>query len=69
LVREGMGVSLVFASTLPEDMRNLQALPLMPAIHREFGLVRSPAGQTSKPVSALWNMIEVTATPRLRRLG
>ncbi|GFZ87674.1 LysR family transcriptional regulator [Dyella caseinilytica] len=60
LVREGMGVALVLASTLPEDMRNLRALPVVPAIHREFGLVRSQAGQHSPAASALWGMIDST---------
>jgi len=59
LVREGMGVALVPASTLPDDMRNLRALPLTAGIHREFGLVRSQAGQNSRAVSAFW---EATAS-------
>jgi DNA-binding transcriptional LysR family regulator len=62
LVREGMGVSLMLASTLPEDMRNLRALPLMPAIYREFALVRSQAAQHSRAVSALWGMIDAAVS-------
>jgi DNA-binding transcriptional LysR family regulator len=58
LVREGMGVSLVLESNPPEDMRNLRALPLAPAVYREFGLVRSQAGQKSRAVSALWSTID-----------
>jgi DNA-binding transcriptional LysR family regulator len=57
LVREGMGLTLLLASTLPDDMRNLSALPVSPAIHREFGLVRSQAGLDSRAVTALWDMI------------
>jgi DNA-binding transcriptional LysR family regulator len=63
LVREGMGVALVLESGLPEDMRNLRALPVTPAIHREFGLVRSPAGEKSRAVAALWAMIDTTVKP------
>lgn len=65
LVREGMGVTLVLASTLPEDMRGLRALPVAPAIYREFGLVRSRAGQNSRAVSALWSLVDSVAKARL----
>jgi DNA-binding transcriptional LysR family regulator len=54
LVREGMGLALVPESTLPQDMRNLRAIPLVPLIHREFGLVRSVAGRKSAAVTAFW---------------
>ncbi len=53
LVREGMGVVLVPESTLPEEQRGLRMIPLVPAIHREFGLVYSEAGKASRPVQAL----------------
>lgn len=53
LVREGMGVALVPESTLPDDQRGLRVMPLMPAVHREFGLVCSDAGKASRPVQAL----------------
>jgi DNA-binding transcriptional LysR family regulator len=69
LVREGMGVSLVLASTLPEDMRNLRVLPLTPAIHRELGLVRSQAGQKSRAVSALWATIDAIIKPAPKNPG
>jgi DNA-binding transcriptional LysR family regulator len=57
LVREGMGLALVPESTLPQDMRNLRAIPLAPLIHREFGLVRSVAGQKSTAVTAFWEQV------------
>lgn len=53
LVREGMGVALVPASTLPEEQRGLRVMPLSPAIHRNFGLVCSQAGKVSRPTQAL----------------
>ncbi|VVE18249.1 transcriptional regulator, LysR family protein [Pandoraea communis] len=53
LVREGMGVALVPESTLPDEQRGLRVMPLVPVIHREFGLVCSDAGKASRPVQAL----------------
>jgi DNA-binding transcriptional LysR family regulator len=47
LVREGMGVALVPKSTLPEELRGLCMVPVIPPIHREFGLVCSKAGKSS----------------------
>ncbi|WP_194932780.1 LysR family transcriptional regulator [Pseudomonas aeruginosa] len=53
LVREGMGVALVPESTLPDEQRGLRVMPLVPAIHREFGLVCSDAGKASRATQAL----------------
>lgn len=53
LVREGMGIALVPESTLPEARNGLRVMSLAPAIHREFGLVCSEAGKSSRPVQAL----------------
>ncbi|WP_208934297.1 LysR family transcriptional regulator [Paracidovorax avenae] len=53
LVREGMGVSLVPESTLPDEQRGLRVMSLHPAVHREFGLVCSEAGKASRPAQAL----------------
>ena len=53
LVREGMGVALVPESTLPEEQRGLRVMPVVPAIHREFGLVCSDAGKASRATQAL----------------
>lgn len=47
LVREGLGVSLVPESTLPEDRHGLRVMPLRPLIQRMFGLVSSDAGKAS----------------------
>lgn len=53
LVREGMGVALVPESTLPNEQRGMRVMPLVPTIHREFGLVCSDAGKASRPTQAL----------------
>jgi DNA-binding transcriptional LysR family regulator len=53
LVREGLGVALVPESTLPQNQQGIRAIPLNPAISREFGVVCSKAGYTSEPVQAL----------------
>jgi len=53
LVREGMGVALVPASALPAELRGLSVVPVIPAIHREFGLVCSPSGKASDVTQAL----------------
>jgi DNA-binding transcriptional LysR family regulator len=52
LVREGFGVSLVPESVLSEQ-RGVRVMPLVPAIHREFGLACSNAGKASRQVQAL----------------
>lgn len=48
LVREGLGVSLVPESTLPDDLHGLRVLPVQPGIRRVFGLVSSQAGRASR---------------------
>lgn len=53
LVREGMGVSLVPESALPAELRGLSVVPVIPAIHRAFGLVCSPSGKASDVTQAL----------------
>lgn len=53
LVREDMGVAIVPESALPEDRRGLRMLPLTPTIHREFALVCSSAGRSSRATQAL----------------
>ncbi|WP_426342532.1 LysR family transcriptional regulator [Pseudoduganella sp. S-14] len=55
LVREGLGVALVPESTLPEDQRGVRVMQLAQPIHREFGLVCSEAGKSSRPVQLLLN--------------
>jgi DNA-binding transcriptional LysR family regulator len=53
LVREGMGVALVPDSALPAELRGLTVLPVIPAVHREFGLVCSRAGKASDATQIL----------------
>lgn len=50
LVREGLGVSIIPESALPEDRRGLRVMQLEPRRYREFGLVSSPAGRASAAV-------------------
>lgn len=49
LAREGLGVSLVPESTLPDNLHGLRVLPVQPGIRRMFGLVCSQAGRESRP--------------------
>ncbi len=51
LVREGAGVSLVPESILPERRQGLRIGKLVPALHRDFGLVASPARPLSRASS------------------
>lgn len=55
LVREGMGVALVPESALPAERRGLSVMPVIPPLHREFGLVCSPSGKASGATQALLN--------------
>ncbi|MQA17918.1 LysR family transcriptional regulator [Rugamonas rivuli] len=50
LVREGLGVSIIPESALPEDRRGLRVMQLEPRRYREFGLVSSQAGRASAAV-------------------
>nr|WP_051077409.1 LysR family transcriptional regulator [Janthinobacterium sp. HH01] len=50
LVREGLGVSIIPESALPEDRRGLRIMQLEPRRYREFGLVSSQAGRASAAV-------------------
>ncbi|WP_332856462.1 LysR family transcriptional regulator [Duganella sp. S19_KUP01_CR8] len=52
LVREGLGVSIIPESALPEDRRGLRVMQLEPRRYREFGLVSSQAGRASAAVQA-----------------
>lgn len=53
LVREGMGIALVPESALPTERRGLSVVPVIPAIHREFGLVCSLSGNASQAAQTL----------------
>ncbi len=52
LVREGLGVSVIPESALPQDQRGLRVMRLQPGVFREFGLVCSAAGRASLAVQA-----------------
>lgn len=58
LVREGMGIAVVPESVLPKQMKGLRALPLVPSIDRDFGLVRSPDTSANKAANAFWQHVE-----------
>lgn len=52
LVREGLGVTVLPESALPEDQRGLRVMRLQPRVYREFGLVCSAAGRGSAATQA-----------------
>jgi DNA-binding transcriptional LysR family regulator len=52
LVREGLGVTVLPESALPEDQRGLRVMQLQPRAYREFGLVCSAAGRDSAATQA-----------------
>lgn len=52
LVREGLGVSILPESALPEHQRGLRVLRLQPRAYRDFGLVCSHSAQESAAVQA-----------------
>jgi len=58
LVREGVGVSLVPALTLPENRRGLRVLRLAAPLYRSFGLAASAQAVDSAPVQALFAMLQ-----------
>ena len=57
LVREGLGVTLVPALTLPDNRRGLRVASLAAPLHRSFGLAASAAAIDSAPVRALFAML------------
>lgn len=58
LVREGVGVSLVPALTLPENRRGLRVLRLAAPLYRSFGLAASAQAADSAPVQAMFAMLQ-----------
>lgn len=58
LVREGLGVTLVPALTLPENRRGLRVMPLEVRQYRSFGLAASAQAADSAPVQALFAMLQ-----------
>jgi DNA-binding transcriptional LysR family regulator len=63
LVREGVGVSLVPASTLPEKRKGLRLARLEPALFRHFALMPAP-GRTPSRAAALLLDIARQHVPR-----
>ncbi|MPS77342.1 MAG: LysR family transcriptional regulator [Achromobacter sp.] len=57
LVREGLGVSLVPALTLPDNRRGLRVLRLATPLFRSFALAASKQAADSTPVLALFSML------------
>ncbi|MFB4204981.1 HTH-type transcriptional regulator CynR [wastewater metagenome] len=53
LVREGVGVSLVPESTLPERRKGLRVAGLDPPLCRRFGLAAAPGRASSPPVERM----------------
>lgn len=60
LVREGAGVSLVPASTLPESRRGLRVSALRTSLCRTFGLVVSPARTPSRAASTFVEIVRAS---------
>lgn len=58
LVRDGLGVTLVPALTLPESRRGLRVLRLASPLYRSFGLAASRQAADSGPVRALFAMLQ-----------
>lgn len=58
LVREGLGVTLVPALTLPENRRGLRVMPLADRQYRSFALAASTQAADSAPVQALFEMLQ-----------
>lgn len=58
LVREGLGVTLVPALTLPESRRGLRVMPLAAPLYRSFGLAASAGAANLAPVRALFGMLQ-----------
>jgi DNA-binding transcriptional LysR family regulator len=58
LVREGLGVTLVPALTLPENRRGLRVMRLALPLYRSFGLAASAQAADSPSVRALFSMLQ-----------
>lgn len=61
LISEGMGVSIVPASTLPKDFRNMRIYELSPPIYRRFGLVCSESGHESAAAQEFLKQVRKSA--------
>ncbi len=58
LVREGLGVTLVPESTLPEQRQGLRVLPLSRPVERQFALVAAPGRESNGMVQAFVQILE-----------
>ncbi|QCR35617.1 LysR family transcriptional regulator [Nissabacter sp. SGAir0207] len=58
LVKEGMGVSIVPESTLPDDLHGVRILNLAQPIYREFGLVSAGQGPNQVAAQALLRWLD-----------
>ncbi|WMD21736.1 LysR family transcriptional regulator [Achromobacter seleniivolatilans] len=58
LVREGLGVTLVPALTVPENRRGLRVMSLTVPLHRSFALAASALSADSEAVQALFGMLQ-----------
>lgn len=66
LIREGMGLSVVPLSTVPDDIRGIRVMELADPVYREFGLVLAAPDNTPLPVSSLVNQIQKSLTQNPR---
>ncbi|EFF74872.1 LysR family transcriptional regulator [Achromobacter piechaudii] len=69
LVREGLGVSLVPALTLPDNRRGLRVLRLATPLFRSFALATSAQSADSAPVLALISMLRSLQDDRVAPAG
>ncbi|EPC01627.1 hypothetical protein L861_16545 [Litchfieldella anticariensis FP35 = DSM 16096] len=58
LISEGMGLSVVPFSTIPDNIRGIRVLELAQPVYREFGLVFSDPNNKSLPITALVDQIQ-----------
>lgn len=65
LVREGLGVTLVPALTLPEQRRGLRVMPLQSRQYRSFGLAVARHAAGSAAVEALFAMLQAPGSERM----
>ncbi|GAB6850208.1 LysR family transcriptional regulator [Paraburkholderia sp. A1RI_3L] len=66
LIREGVGVSLVPESTLPDKREGLRVLNLRTPMYREFGLACSEAARNAPAIQALFDQLQRTAVAARR---
>lgn len=58
LVREGLGITIVPKSTLPETKKGIRVIPLHPVKNRHFGLVVAPGRTPSYAASRLIDLAQ-----------